>query len=350
MLSMSYRISAFCLEHELKQSTSPNWFFIFNNSPCVCVYLPTFHCSQPILETKNATLSCWVSPTKCAASVSAKAFLSCCELSRAKRNLHRRGGYQGTRGVWKNPIKISGETKTSPYKNKNMRNYVENTYFARNVPHESWICFYVFLFQTIIDSPPKKNSKKTTRTKTPLNPWPPGHERCEEQESHFHGPIFGCLGPSTVVAQGLAKARRYQEIVKGILPKKTKHSKKNWWSASRKLITRNRIEIVTSFEKYTTSPRKITVTITAFIGPASFLTTSQPVKLYHISSPRPHTKRVPQVTPRSPMWFKVRSVVGTPRWRAKDYPPKNWHITGAKENHLQKFRGMVICDPSWRVL
>ena len=61
-----------------------------------------------------------------------------------------------------------------------------------------------------------------------------------------------------VVAQGLAKARRYQEIVKRILAQKNKQSsKQNWWSASRKLLEiGNWIEIVTSFEKYTTPPKK----------------------------------------------------------------------------------------------
>lgn len=84
---------------------------------------------------------------------------------------------------------IHGETtKTSPYR-KNMRiirsiiqwNYVE----IRNHIFLPEIC-HMNLFLWVSSKKQQKNTKS----------WPPGHERCEEQESHFHRPIFGCLGPT----------------------------------------------------------------------------------------------------------------------------------------------------------
>ena len=86
---------------------------------CVCVYLTLYLWTVSQSSMKFTTHPCnsnrWAPgcpPTKCAASVSARAFLSCCELSRAKRNLSSNNGqhcrYRGW-DVWQNPIKIQGE-------------------------------------------------------------------------------------------------------------------------------------------------------------------------------------------------------------------------------------------------
>ena len=68
---------------------------------------------------------------------------------------------------------------------------------------------HVFLFK--LDSEKRIHPKKTSKFS------PPGHERCEEQESHFHGPIFGCLGPTQ---HGVMECCGGLGTVKGILPPK----------------------------------------------------------------------------------------------------------------------------------
>lgn len=189
--------SVFCLEHELKQSTSPNWFHLQQRTMCLRIfaYLAFRRPSLPLFTThpwnEKRSRSATGYPQRNVLPPSRPKPSWAVASSHGPNGICIAGGTRAPRRVWKNPIKISGETKTSPYKKKHEKLCRKHIFFQKSA---TWICFYVFLFQTIIDSPPKKNSKKTTRTKT-LNPWPPGHKRCEEQESHFHGPIFGCLGP-----------------------------------------------------------------------------------------------------------------------------------------------------------
>ena len=285
--------------------------------PYICGLCP----SLPLFTTHPCNSNRWAPgcpPTKCAASVSAKAFLSCCELSRAKRNLSSNNGqhcrYRGW-DVWQNPIKIHGEaTKSIDLQKNNMRtrsiiqlNYVEMEFFTI-VPHES----SCFSFQTRFwkVASPQKNTSKSS---------PPGHERCEEQESHFHGPIFGCLGPTwctewwnVVVAWG--QWRGSSPPKKDITPREIDEVPVgSYWKFELKLLLLLR----------STSQKQIIYQSMISLALLPFLTTSpsnlknkRPLKPWEFFiDPRPHTKRVPQVTPRSPMWFKVRSVVERWRWR-----------------------------------
>lgn len=150
MLSMSYRIYIGILSWTWTKTINLTKLVSSSTTHHVSAYicLPYISTSQssivhnPSLKRKTQPLSYWVSPTKCAASVSAKAFLSCCELSRAKRNLHRRGDQAATEGVKKSDQNLWGN-KNIALQKKNMRNYVENTYFSRNLPHESvFMCFF----------------------------------------------------------------------------------------------------------------------------------------------------------------------------------------------------------------
>ena len=148
-------------------------------------------------------------------------------------------GDQGYRGVWKNPMKKTLGKQKHRLTKKNMRirsiipwNYVEIEYFSRNVPHESgFICF----FSNYYRFPPKKKTQKNNTNKNTKSltsrPWKMRRARVAFSWTNIWLPWTQHGGGS-----GTGKSQEISGDSEGDPPLKNKQSKKNWWSASRKLL------------------------------------------------------------------------------------------------------------------